>query len=410
MIRRSVVGDIPNIMEVYESAKRFMRSRGNLTQWVGGYPSEEVIRKDIANGNHYVEVNMDDGAIDMVFSFIMGEDPTYVSIEGGEWLNDEPYGTIHRIASMGRHAGALKRCIEFCSDKINNIRIDTHCDNAPMLKAVSENGFIRCGIIHLADGSPRIAFHRYNATSGEKMSSEIESKMISMGDDSQARQLMRFFKCGKGEYGEGDRFLGLRVPQTRAIVREYRATATLQDAIELVKSPWHEVRLAGFLFMAEIYRREKKLSGGATRKVVESYISSLDRANNWDLVDLSAAYILGDWLLTHRDERAILDRLSDMEGRLWHQRVAIVATWMLIRNGEFADTFRIAEKYLSHTHDLIHKATGWMLREAGKRGGEAELCRFLDLYAPSMPRTMLRYAIEKFPAERRHHYMTLRQS
>lgn len=232
---------------------------------------------------------------------------------------------------------------------------------------------------------------------------EIEAKMIAMRDDAQSRQLVRFFKCGKGEYGEGDRFLGLRVPQTRAVVKEYRFKASVDDARQLVGSLWHEVRLAGFLLMVEIYRRNKK-----SREVVENYIELIGRANNWDLVDLSAAYILGDWLVGHPEERTLLYELAKMDGKLWHQRVAIVATWMLIRNGEYADTFNIAEKYLTHHHDLIHKATGWMLREAGKRGGDAQLREFLERHAGSMPRTMLRYAIEKFTDDERQYYLKIK--
>lgn len=239
----------------------------------------------------------------------------------------------------------------------------------------------------------------------ESIGLEIESRMAAMRDEKQAAHLMRFFKCGKGEYGDGDRFLGIRVPQTRAIVKEYRNRVQLTDCVALVASPWHEVRLAGFLLMVELYKHLKKKSEEKAKEVVDCYLSSIDRANNWDLVDLSAAYILGDWLVTHPEERNILGRLSDLNGKLWHQRVAIVATWMLIRNVNFDDTFRIAEKYLDHTHDLIHKASGWMLREIGKRGGDAELRQFLNRHATSMPRTMLRYAIEKFPENERQHYL-----
>lgn len=239
----------------------------------------------------------------------------------------------------------------------------------------------------------------------QTIAKEINSKLIAMRNDAQAANHIRFFKCGKGEYGEGDKFLGLRVPQTRAIVKEYRNQVELQDCVELVMSPWHEVRLAGFLLMVEIYKLRKKESESKVREAVDCYISTIYRASNWDLVDLSAAYILGDWLVTHPAERILLDQLSDMSGHLWHQRVAIVANWMLIRNGMFNDTFRIAEKYLTHHHDLIHKSTGWMLREVGKRGGDSELRSFLNKHATLMPRTMLRYAIEKFPEPERQHYL-----
>lgn len=216
---------------------------------------------------------------------------------------------------------------------------------------------------------------------------------------------MRFFKCGKGEYGEGDRFLGIRVPVTRALVKEYRRTVDLADVIPLIKSPWHEIRLAGFLLLIEIYKRSKKRSSEEARNIVDYYLTVLEYGNNWDLVDLVAGKILGDRLVDHHDERHILYRLADMENSLWHQRVAIVSTFALICDGQYDDTLQLACRYLSHKHDLIHKATGWMLREIGKRGGKTELCRFLDSNAHKMPRTALRYAIEHFPEPERHRYM-----
>lgn len=158
-IRRSEAEDLDEIMPVYEAAKRFMRSRGNMTQWTGGYPSREVILRDINAGNHYVGLTAD-GKIAMVFTFIIGPDPTYTVIEGGEWLNNEPYGTIHRIASSGLVSGMLRGCVDFCFGVVDNIRIDTHADNLPMLSAIKRLGFTECGVIHIADGSPRTAFHK----------------------------------------------------------------------------------------------------------------------------------------------------------------------------------------------------------------------------------------------------------
>lgn len=236
---------------------------------------------------------------------------------------------------------------------------------------------------------------------------EIESLLLEREDPEQAFHLMRFFKTGKGEYGEGDAFLGVKVPVTREIVGRFRRTATLEDVGRLTRSPWHEVRLAGFLLAIEVYKRAKK-SEEERRHIVDYYLSILERGNNWDLVDLVAPKILGDWLLSHPEERGILDELAAREDSLWHQRVSIVSCWTLIRDGEFEEALRISEKFLSHKHDLIHKATGWMLREIGKRDGLPDLLAFLDIHATRMPRTMLRYAIEKLPEPTRQHYLHLK--
>ena len=236
----------------------------------------------------------------------------------------------------------------------------------------------------------------------------IVARLVAMGDEAKARRLMRFFKTGPGQYGEGDRFLGVTVPGVRAIVREYRREVTEDDVMELTASPWHEVRLAGFLSLIEIYERLcRQHSESGARAVVEMYMSLIDRGNNWDLVDLVAPKILGHWLVGHPAERHLLGRLAAMDGHLWHQRVAIVATWALIRAGEYDDTLSLARALLRHPHDLIHKAVGWMLREVGKRGGHDELRLFLDDNAAEMPRTMLRYAIERLDESVRRHYMSL---
>ncbi len=238
------------------------------------------------------------------------------------------------------------------------------------------------------------------------ISESIERQLREAGSPEQAAILMRFFKTGPGEYGEGDRFLGVRVPQTRAIVKKYRKEAEIDDVRSLIDSEWHEVRLAGFLLLIEIYDRAvRKRDEAAQRFAVDFYLSVIGRGNNWDLVDLVAPKIFGRWLVNHPEDRVLLDQLADMEGRLWHQRVAIVATFGLIYAGEYADTLRIARKLLHHEHDLIHKAVGWMLREMGKRGGDREHIDFLEQYCTTMPRTMLRYAIEHLPEEQRQEYL-----
>lgn len=238
----------------------------------------------------------------------------------------------------------------------------------------------------------------------------IESYMIDMGDDAQATHLMRFFKCAPGQYGFGDRFLGIRVPVTRSLVKQNRDFVGMEDVIDLIKSEWHEVRLAGFLFLIELYKSAVKTRNEMmVNDIISIYLDHIPYGNNWDLVDLVAPKILGDYLLAHSDKRLILDELSSRSDSLWHQRVAIVATYSLICKGIYDDTLRVAYKYLDHSHDLIHKATGWMLREMGQKGGDMELKSFLDLYSTCMPRTMLRYSIEHFPEKERQYYLKLKK-
>lgn len=237
---------------------------------------------------------------------------------------------------------------------------------------------------------------------------DVIETMTALRDDVRARHLMRFFKTGPGEYGEGDRFLGARCPQTRAVVKQFRKEAELSDTLRLVESPWHEIRLAGFLLMIEIYERARKRHDqDAMREVVDCYLYSIGHGNNWDLVDMVAPKILGRWLVDHPEERVILDELASREDSLWHQRVAVVTNWMLIREGIYDDTFRIVEQLIDHPHDLIHKASGWMLREVGKRGGMDRLLGWLDDNVSRLPRTALRYAIELFPEKLRLHYLRL---
>ncbi|MDD9985508.1 MAG: DNA alkylation repair protein [Spirochaetaceae bacterium] len=220
------------------------------------------------------------------------------------------------------------------------------------------------------------------------------------GDPARAEHLQRFFRTGPGEYGEGDRFLGLRVPEVRAIARRHRELS-LADLAEVLASPWHEHRQAALFVLADRYRRATP----AEREPIASfYLEHLDAVNSWDLVDGSAPHILGAHLLNR--DRAVLYELAASR-HLWRQRVAVLATFAFIRAGQFQDTLRLAELLRDHPHDLIHKAVGWMLREIGKRDLAAEE-RFLDRHAARMPRTMLRYAIEKFEPERRRSYLQRR--
>jgi 3-methyladenine DNA glycosylase AlkD len=225
----------------------------------------------------------------------------------------------------------------------------------------------------------------------------IRRRLARDASPADAAILRAFFKTGPGEYGEGDVFIGVRVPALRALCRECRPVPR-RVALALLRSKIHEERALALLLLVEAFER-----GGAAdrRTIYELYLANTAFINNWDLVDASAAAIVGGHLAER--SRAPLARLAT-SGSLWERRIAIVATHHFIRRGELDDTFRIADILLDDGHDLIHKAVGWMLREAGKRDGTAAR-RFLDGRAGRMPRTMLRYAIERFPKAERRAYL-----
>lgn len=206
--------------------------------------------------------------------------------------------------------------------------------------------------------------------------------------------LMRFFKTGPGEYAEGDRFLGVSVPAQRKIARAHRGLS-LPETLRLLKSRTHEDRLTGLLILVDSYARA---DATMQAKIAKAYVANAKHVNNWDLVDSSAAQILGAHLLDK--DRRVLTKLAKSKN-LWERRIAIISTYAFIQNGEYQDTFAIAKLLLNDDHDLIHKATGWMLREVGKRVDVKHLRAFLKEHAHGMPRTALRYAIEHLPAKER---------
>lgn len=230
---------------------------------------------------------------------------------------------------------------------------------------------------------------------------KLIDQLTKHADPSQVEGLSRFFKTGPGQYGEGDKFLGIKVPVTRAVVKECWRSVGFPELEECLSSKFHEVRLAGLLALVEIFTHAKKdqtLQG----ECVDFYLSHTDSINNWDLVDLSCYPLLGEWLLD-KDRSPLYDMARN--GRtIWEQRIGIVSTMTFIRHGQLQDTFDIADILLHHPHDLIHKAVGWLLREAGKRD-KAALEAFLQPRCQSMPRTMLRYAIEKFPDNERRAFL-----
>ena len=227
-------------------------------------------------------------------------------------------------------------------------------------------------------------------------------EMLSHADPSQVEGLSRFFKTGPGQYGEGDKFLGIKVPVTREVVKNCWRQTSLDDVEECISSEYHEIRLAALLTLVQLFSHARK-DVGKQKEYVDFYLSHTDRINNWDLVDLSCYPLLGEWLLDK--DRSILYHLARNGKTIWEQRIGIVSTMTFIRHGQLEDTFAIADILLHHQHDLIHKAVGWLLREAGKKNKTA-LTDFLDPRYKTMPRTMLRYAIEKFPPEERESYLS----
>lgn len=247
---------------------------------------------------------------------------------------------------------------------------------------------------------------------------EIITYMESLRNEEQRKILMGFFKTGPGEYGEGDEFLGLKVPQTREVVKAAGKDLPLSEVPRLLMNHWHEVRLCGLLILVSKFEKlaTKRLENDETAiqgrdDIVTMYLHYAEQANNWDLVDLSAPKILGHWLLLPSNlgdstyKMSVLDELAQSPC-LWKQRMSMVCSWKTSQMGDPSWCLRYAEIHLHHPHDLMHKAVGWMLREMGKRVSMNLLREFLRQHVHEMPRTMLRYAIEKMPESERKEWMS----
>jgi len=248
---------------------------------------------------------------------------------------------------------------------------------------------------------PAPARHKAKPVAVVPSPSAVLSRVVSLGNATAAQFAQRFFKTGEGQYGAGDKFLGIRVPVLRAMVRDLR-DAGLEVALPLLKSSWHEARALGLMLLVKIYQRGDEAT---QKKIYQLYLNSTKLINNWDLVDLSAEHIVGAWLRDKPAERRrVLTRLAKSKS-LWERRIAILSTFHYIKQGDYAETLRIAELLLKDDEDLIQKAVGWMLREVGKRIGEDKEESFLKRHYRRMPRTMLRYAIERFAEPKRKRYL-----
>lgn len=225
----------------------------------------------------------------------------------------------------------------------------------------------------------------------------VLSELLSMANPEKATFLQRFFKTGPGQYAEGDVFLGLVVPLTRSIAKANKQTP-LSELQLLMESEYHEARLCALLIVMEQF---KKASQTERKALFDFYIKNASRINNWDLVDVTCPHVVGVYLLDK--DRSLLYELAESDN-LWEQRIAMVSTVTFIRSREYTDTLALAERLMTHTHDLMHKAVGWMLREVGKKD-RATLTDFLEQYATQLPRTALRYAIEHYPEEQRQYFL-----
>jgi 3-methyladenine DNA glycosylase AlkD len=226
----------------------------------------------------------------------------------------------------------------------------------------------------------------------------IKKELNKIRDPEKADFLPKFFRAYPGGYGEGDLFLGIKVPDQRKIARSHSRSISLEELKDLMNSPYHEHRQTALFIL--VYKYDRAGEEQEKKALVDFYLASLQSINNWDLVDSSASYILGRHLYEYKKDRTLLYRLAG-SGELWKQRIAVLSTFYFIKQGDFSDALQIIDSLLNHDHDLIHKATGWMLREIGKRDYQTEF-DFLKTRYREMPRTMLRYAIEKFdPAVRK---------
>ena len=232
----------------------------------------------------------------------------------------------------------------------------------------------------------------------------LYDSILAKQDPTQVEGLSRFFKTGKGQYGEGDQFLGIKVPVTREVVKQCWKDTSFDDLETCVASEYHEMRLGALLTLVEIFKHAKK-DKALQQLCVDFYLTHTHCINNWDLVDLSCYELLGTWLLD-KDRTLLYDLACDGK-TIWEQRIGMVSTMQFIRHGELDDTYAIADIFLAKPqplHDLLQKAVGWLLREAGKRD-EQRLKNWLSIRYMTMPRTMLRYAIEKFSTEERQYYL-----
>lgn len=375
--------------------EHFLRQFDGVTETVVGYangrisnPSYEQVYTDATGHAECVKVTYDPAIISLATLcrlFFRSIDPLLKDRQGNDigtryrtgiyWIEDEDKAVVDGVYEDIQKRYESPFMVEKCRLECFFPAEDYHQDY--LVKNPD-------GYCHLSLAELQFA----------KTYSRVTKALRSYSNEEKKKVLPRFFKTGKGEYGEGDRFIGVVVPDTRKVAKEFSSVSW--DIVEaLLESEWHECRLCALLILVEKFQKEPD-------DTFRFYLDHTKGINNWDLVDLSAPYILGRYLSGSADRSALY--MLAGSSNMWEQRIAIVSTLMLIREGQFDDTMKLAEMFLNTKHDLMQKAVGWMLREVGKRD-ERCLREFLDGHCTVMPRTMLRYAIEKFTPDLRTHYM-----
>ena len=375
--------------------EHYMGTFEGVTETVVGYangeladPTYQQVYTDRTGHVECVKVTYDEGIISLATLcrlFFMSINPLSINRQGNDcgtryrtgiyWTDETDRAVVELVYEEVQHAYGEELAVEKGPLKSFYPAEEYHQDY--LVKNPE-------GYCHLSLDTLRMARDYSGLVRELRDASNVEKKAA----------LQRFFKTGKGEYGEGDMFLGVIVPETRKVAKAFKAVS--YEVIEaLLESEWHECRLCALLILIEKYKK-------APEEAVQFYLSHLKGINNWDLVDLSAPYILGDFLAGHPDHSVLYDLAQSPV--MWEQRIAVVSTLMLIRHGHFNDTIELAGMFLDTRHDLMQKAVGWMLREVGKRD-KPLLVSFLNSHKAVLPRTTLRYAIERFDAEERKGFM-----
>lgn len=392
---RTIIKEIYFAGGCFWGTEHFLRQFDGVTETVVGYangrisnPSYEQVYTDATGHAECVKVTYDPAIISLATLcrlFFRSIDPLLKDRQGNDigtryrtgiyWIEDEDKAVVDGVYEDIQKRYESPFMVEKCRLECFFPAEDYHQDY--LVKNPD-------GYCHLSLAELQFA----------KTYSRVTKALRSYSNEEKKKVLPRFFKTGKGEYGEGDRFIGVVVPDTRKVAKEFSSVSW--DIVEaLLESEWHECRLCALLILVEKFQKEPD-------DTFRFYLDHTKGINNWDLVDFSAPYILGRYLSGSADRSALY--MLAGSSNMWEQRIAIVSTLMLIREGQFDDTMKLAEMFLNTKHDLMQKAVGWMLREVGKRD-ERCLREFLDGHCTVMPRTMLRYAIEKFTPDLRTHYM-----